>query len=840
MHTYNFTASTSSVSSNGTTTAAAGTGVVVGGFSGTAGPNASPAQTHMLLTFDTHTIAATELIVATQLSVVKTANGAGTVPDIVAWGSNYLVPATPATADWNIAANNGVTGYRFQINTAARPLLPSGSSVGYNGLTVIPSRLISQGTVPSNGAANIELRPLYPEGTGTVSGLSTLTNITVSGTANVFNGQSIVFVSGSGNATGTGTITAVGDGALTVSGLAGSAPVSGDGFTTNSGTTATATVAGPTNATSGYPPVLTVVTLLPTEMDSSANPYRYQAVGAQSYFAFGIEPSEGTMVKGSVILDADSIGLTQQAQDIFGNALSNQRARPRKVAIGRTGAGGSITAELTPEKCFQLFPGFLKITQILDVDNALLATNGVINGSGTTNGTPTLTNIPTSTLVNTFVNDIINFTTGSGNATGTGVVTAISSTGVLTVSGLGGSAPAAADGFVTSAVSGSGTTNGTPTLTNIPTSALVNTVAGASIVFLSGTATGTGTITAVSPLGVLTVTGLGGSAPASSVNFVTINPIDMNIIGGSIPANCSLGAGAPYTYTWKVAQSQEVFSFTGVVKKGAFRKLYPGLKINSFSLNTGLDQAVRFTVDFAGLDEYTYDQTTIGVNDEFVLSSTAAYDTIAHGIWSFVDASVSFGGQISDFDQSMNMDFTNDLRERRGLNGQRGPTSHFPLGFTVRAGMNLYFQNELHLRTFLGTDFNTFPFKPGKTLNFEQVNYTLARKDINTILQVLLPKASFQTLSDPIQGEDVIMLNGELLALFDDGTNQSNVVVTLITNEPPANFEAQTQLVTIYPPGVNPVQSLSSFTNLPVQPTQPPNTGAFAGVPVLGLAGPQL
>jgi hypothetical protein len=68
---------------------------------------------------------------------------------------------------------------------------------------------------------------------------------------------------------------------------------------------------------------------------------------------------------------------------------------------------------------------------------------------------------------------------------------------------------------------GSGTASGTPTLTNIPTSILIGTVATDTIVFSNGVTTGIGTISAISGTNVLTVSGLGGVAPSSGDTFTT-------------------------------------------------------------------------------------------------------------------------------------------------------------------------------------------------------------------------------------------------------------------------------------------------------------------------------
>jgi hypothetical protein len=100
---------------------------------------------------------------------------------------------------------------------------------------------------------------------------------------------------------------------------------------------------------------------------SAQNVYRFQAVGAESYVAVQVESTPGRAMKGAILLDARTINLDSQVENLESQSLTRQRARPRKVTIGRSGAGGDIVFEVTPEKWTSLLPGVMKYMGSIDV-----------------------------------------------------------------------------------------------------------------------------------------------------------------------------------------------------------------------------------------------------------------------------------------------------------------------------------------------------------------------------------------------------------------------------------------------------------------------------------------
>lgn len=129
----------------------------------------------------------------------------------------------------------------------------------------------------------------------------------------------------------------------------------GTGFVAGSGVSTTIHGAA---ASGGQAPTLNVITLTNAELQAQNN-YREQAVGVETYVGFAQETTAGTPVKANVLLDVRSSTFDAQAVNIASQSLSRQRAKPRKIAVGRSGAGGEVTFELTPEKWVQLLPALL-------------------------------------------------------------------------------------------------------------------------------------------------------------------------------------------------------------------------------------------------------------------------------------------------------------------------------------------------------------------------------------------------------------------------------------------------------------------------------------------------
>lgn len=532
MNTHTLAATAATSVSDGVTTTANGATIVIGG----AAPNK-----HALLRFDSSGIAADENIMSATLSVVLTALGVGTPPDVDLWAAAF------GTSVNNASYNHAISDSHQQITDSSNPFVPHNGTLTNSYSYPVPTRFIT-----AVGNSDFELIP----------------------------------------------------------------------STATTGATDTLTIAGA--AGGGNAPSLVVLTLTDAEL-SNSNPFRFQAIGAETFCAFAQETNEGVAVKPCNILDAYQVGLTQTAANLRGDGLSSNRVRFRKAAVGRTGAGGPVSFDVTPEKWTALLPGVLK---------------------------------------------------------------KVSTTG----------------------------------------------------------------------------------------------PVDDQ-----------------YTHTFKVGASNTVASFTFVTKKGAFRQVYPGCKISRMQLSIGLDSIVKATIDVQALDEYKYDYASTGLNDEILLDPAAGYDSVQNGLWSFVETAVSVGGDDGRFVQSFMLDLVNDIRERRGLNGSRGPNSHYPLGFAATTQFSMHFENEMVLKKFFGVQARGFPWKPGKQLMFENISCTLLKIDASHTLSLVFPRAIYETVSDPIQGEDSIILNVVAEGVYDE-SSLGNFTLTLTTPEPATVFQPSTNLITVLPP----------------------------------------
>jgi len=100
---------------------------------------------------------------------------------------------------------------------------------------------------------------------------------------------------------------------------------------------------------------------------AAQNVYRFQAVGAETFFGIAQETTKGRAMKATVLLDSRSVGLEGTVQNIPSQALTKRRLRPFKMAVGRADAGGDVVFELTPEKWQLLLLGVFKYVGSIDV-----------------------------------------------------------------------------------------------------------------------------------------------------------------------------------------------------------------------------------------------------------------------------------------------------------------------------------------------------------------------------------------------------------------------------------------------------------------------------------------
>jgi hypothetical protein len=379
---------------------------------------------------------------------------------------------------------------------------------------------------------------------------------------------------------------------------------------------------GPTAVTSEYRPFLYVESLNDTELRAQ-NSHRFKAIGAESYVAFAPERIKGAPVKARVLLDAKSSTLDVLAENLVDISLNRNRVRPRKIAIGRAGAGGEIMFSVTPEKCLQLLPGLMK-------------------------------------------------------------------------------------------------------------------------------------------------------------------------------RNATSGAG-PYTHEFKPCTTDEIRTYTFVQKEGPFRMVYPGCMISSLSLSAGLDEVVNASIGVEARNEWVYDTNSAGEDDQYIMAGSAAYDSVANSVLSFVGAQVSFGDVggtlIADqgLVQNCSINIRQSVNECRGLNRQREVASHYALGFEAELNFTMYFENEWQYRKFINDASREFPTKPqiGTSIQLQQIEFSFAGAlGVDTQeIKITAHKVMFTTVRKPIGSEGAIMLECSGSAVFDDGAANANITIEVTNSEVSALFD---------------------------------------------------
>lgn len=267
---------------------------------------------------------------------------------------------------------------------------------------------------------------------------------------------------------------------------------------------------------------------------------------------------------------------------------------------------------------------------------------------------------------------------------------------------------------------------------------------------------------------------------------------------------------APYSHYFKVAKAKEVKAFTFVEKQGSFRYVYPTCYLSSLQIGVGMDDIVSGTCTMAAREQYIYDENAAGTDDNRLLSATAGYDSVANSVMSYAGSEVLFDndGQTGDFVQSFNITLRQDVRERRGLNKERGVAGHFVMGFSADISLSMYFENELQLRAYLGDKSRDFPTKARKDIVFQQVDLKMCGilgSDEQEIV-ITLPKLVYTAVSHPTGGEGEIMLDCSAVAVFNDSgtTNdttggKTSIQIKVKNSEPKTIFDASTDLITVFP-----------------------------------------
>lgn len=286
---------------------------------------------------------------------------------------------------------------------------------------------------------------------------------------------------------------------------------------------------------------------------------------------------------------------------------------------------------------------------------------------------------------------------------------------------------------------------------------------------------------------------------------------------GSTDVSSLYGGGNTglYEHHFRVGDVDDIKTYTFVTRRGTFRQVYPGSMLSSLSISANLDQIVSASVDVMARDEWHYDPEAAGIGDSNLVLGSAGYDTVTNSNMSFVNAKVSFGEDIASLVtdrlvQSFSLNLTQSVQEARVLNRTRSVSSHVPQAFSASVSFDLYFENEIQMRKYLGDCTQDFPFKPGYTIELQAVEFAISGSgncatgyyctDGDTPKQeiiVRIPKMLYTVSSKPVSGDGFIMLNCSAVAVYDESTSTVNgtavengsIMLTIRNQEAPAVFD---------------------------------------------------
>jgi hypothetical protein len=274
---------------------------------------------------------------------------------------------------------------------------------------------------------------------------------------------------------------------------------------------------------------------------------------------------------------------------------------------------------------------------------------------------------------------------------------------------------------------------------------------------------------------------VGAAMPGGTARFNITPNKWITLLAGFMgtPTNTVVN-GAYRTETLKPAKNADLFSFTFIEKVGNIRRVFPGTKISSMAISVDMDAIIDASVTLASVDAFHYTDNDAGTADEFLMLSSAGYDTQANGLYSFTGASVAVEG-VDDKSKFQNFSLTLDnmLNNRRSLNGRRTPAGHYTTDFQATVTFDLFFQDEIQLKNYMGALNKNGTWKPGKKIVYQNVSLTLLGEDCdNHQLVFNFPKLAYTTATVNVPGNEGIVIRCSATAMLSDADN-TNVTMTV-------------------------------------------------------------
>jgi hypothetical protein len=277
----------------------------------------------------------------------------------------------------------------------------------------------------------------------------------------------------------------------------------------------------------------------------------------------------------------------------------------------------------------------------------------------------------------------------------------------------------------------------------------------------------------------------GAAMPGGNVTFNITPNKWISLLAGfmGVPTNTVVN-GAFRTETMKPAKNADLFSFTLIEKIGDIRRVFPGSKVNSMSISVDMDSVLDATISIGAVENYNYTPNDAGANDSRLLKSTASYDSQANGIYSFTGAYITVDG-VEDQTKFQNFSLTLDnmLNPRRSLNRKRTPNGFYTTDFNASVSFDLYFQDEVQMKNYMGALDKNGTWRPGKQIIFQNVQLNLTGEDCDNHQFIFnFHKLVYTTAEVTVSGNEGLILRCSGTALLSESDSSSVTLTVKHTN----------------------------------------------------------
>lgn len=254
-----------------------------------------------------------------------------------------------------------------------------------------------------------------------------------------------------------------------------------------------------------------------------------------------------------------------------------------------------------------------------------------------------------------------------------------------------------------------------------------------------------------------------------------------------------------YTHTFKPAQTDEVSYFTLVQKsKEDIREVYKSCLLDLFTFSVGVGGIINGSFSTLSLQQDVYDDFSAGENDANLVTGAAAYSSSSP--LSYVGTKIEKGG--AEFDKITNVTLTvsNNTGPTRTLRRKRGPKHIYPGQLTAVVNFDMYFEDVVEIRKYLGVAHDVFPFTAARDIQFDSMDFKFAGELSENVQEwtFSFPKMMYQVVGKSINGDGPLVLSATGIGLFDSATS-SSLTITVKNTEPSATFDALTEKITVKP-----------------------------------------